>query len=592
MQSKNTIEVPRAVRCEINFPAALGSGTARFKAKFTNPIAIHAAYELSAVKAALEAAEAATARGHWAVGFVSYEAAAGFDAALRTASADHATPLVWFAEFAAPSAIETVEPVVTFELGPWQSDTDATSFAHAVEAIRADIVEGRFYQVNFTTRLAADFAGDALALFRALQQAQPEGYQLFIDAGDFNVLSVSPELFFSLNNRVITTQPMKGTAPRGDNAAQDEAIAHALTQSPKERAENVMIVDLLRNDVSRIAQAHTVKVPYLCALTALPTVWQMTSTIQATIKKDVSICDIFSALFPCGSITGAPKVEAMKAISALERAPRGIYCGALGYMAPKGAACFNVAIRSVWLSDNIAACGIGSGITYDATVQGEAAEIAYKARFLHRASKPFSLFETMRLENGAVHLLEAHIARLKNSARHFQFAPPLEADISQALAALQPQYAKGVWRVKLSASADGKVSATAAAIDAVPVRAVIQLATSSVPQHDEFLQHKTTRRETYDAHAPAANSGIWDTLLWNEAGELTEFTRANVVLELDGVRYTPPLRCGLLNGVMREQWLAQGVMLERVLHRVDLERATKIWWINSLRGAVEVTIAN
>ena len=592
MQSTKMIEVPHAVRCEINFPAASGSDTARFKAKFTNPIAIHAAYEINAVKAALEAAEAATARGHWAVGFVSYEAAAGFDSALRTAPADRATPLAWFAEFAAPNALETVEPAGTFELGPWQSDTDAANFAHAVETIRADIVEGRFYQVNFTTRLAADFAGDALALFRALQKAQPDGYQLFIDAVDFKVLSVSPELFFSLNDGVITTQPMKGTAPRGDNATQDEAIAHALTQSPKERAENVMIVDLLRNDVSRIAQAHTVKVPYLCALTALPTVWQMTSTIQATIKNDVSICDIFAALFPCGSITGAPKVEAMKAISALEHAPRGLYCGALGYMAPEGAACFNVAIRSVWLSDNKAQCGIGSGITYDATVQGEAAEIAYKARFLHRASKPFSLFETMRLENGEVHLLDAHLTRLKNSARHFQFAQPLEINITQALATIQTQHATGVWRVKLSACADGAVTATAAAIDPVPQHAVVQLATTSVSQHDEFLQHKTTRRETYEAHAPAANAGIWDTLLWNEAGELTEFTRANVVLELDGARYTPPLHCGLLNGVMREQWLTQGVVLERMLYRVDLERATKIWWVNSLRGAVEVTIAN
>lgn len=590
MNSKSNIENLPAVRCALSFPASADVGAARFNATFANPIAIHAAYELNAVKAALKAAEATTARGHWAVGFVSYEAATGFDSALQTAPADGTTPLVWFAEFTAPAIVEAAEPTGTFALGQWQSDTDAASFTRAVEAVRADIIEGRFYQVNFTTRLAAGFAGDALALYRALQKAQPDGYQMFIDAGDFKVLSVSPELFFSLKDGVITTQPMKGTAPRGTDAAQDAALAHALTQSPKERAENVMIVDLLRNDVSRIAREHTVKVPYLCALTALPTVWQMTSTIQATIKNDVSVCDIFAALFPCGSITGAPKVEAMKAISTLENAPRGLYCGALGYMAPHGAACFNVAIRSVWLRGSKAQYGVGSGITHDATVAGEAAELIYKARFLHRASKPFSLFETMRLDNGAPHLLAAHIARLKNSARHFQFMPLIDADIAHALAALQPQHAIGVWRVKLSASADGKVSATAAALEAVPQHAMVQLASTNVSQHDEFLQHKTTRRETYEAHAPAANSGIWDTLLWNEAGELTEFTRANVVLELDGARYTPPLSCGLLNGVMREQWLAQGVMQERVLHRHDLNRATKIWWINSLRGAFEVTL--
>jgi para-aminobenzoate synthetase / 4-amino-4-deoxychorismate lyase len=596
MNTNKTINsLNKSVYCEINFPALPTISTdERFKAVFDSPIAIHVATAIEEVKTVLASVEAARLRGHWCVGFVAHEAAGAFDRALvvKTVTAKQTpTPLAWFAEFVKPAS-DMDEATGEFSVGEWQRDTDAAQFAKAVESIRADIHEGRFYQVNFTTRLEATFAGDARQFFRALQVAQPNGYHLYIDAGDFQLLSVSPELFFAIRENVITTQPMKGTAPRGDTPSEDASIAAALTHSPKERAENLMIVDLLRNDLSRIAIANSVEVPHLFSLHPLPSVWQMTSTVRASLSKDKTLTDIFSALFPCGSVTGAPKVEAMKAIAALEHQPRGVYCGALGFVAPDGVAAFNVGIRSVWIADGRASCGIGSGITYDSTVEGEAAEVAYKARFVTRASEPFQLFETMRMENGAIKLLSRHLARLDNSARHFRFNVNSESLYSAAtlsLNAVKMSALIGVWRIKLTLNSQGECHAERFVLDETPDSPMIQFAKSPISRHDEFVQHKTTRRQVYDQHAPL--DGVWDTLLFNEENEITEFIRANIVLDIDGQRVTPPVACGLLNGTLREQLLAGGDIIERVLTRRDVERADNIWWVNGLRGEILVTVA-
>ena len=605
------------IYCEINFPLNVVNPAelvaTRFQAAFSSPCAVHMAHAIEDVKVVLDKVTAARLSGRWCVGFVAHEAAGAFDRAMMVKrSTDVPTLLAWFAEFDAPLASSRVidnGAADAFTVGQWHSDTSASEFATAVESIRADIREGRFYQVNYTTRLAATFAGDTLTFYRALQAAQPNGYQLYIDAGDFQLLSVSPELFFALEANTITTQPMKGTAPRGDTADDDAAIADALTQSPKERAENLMIVDLLRNDLSRVAAANSVKVPHLFSLHALPSVWQMTSTVSAILSPDKTLTDIFTALFPCGSVTGAPKVEAMKAIADLERQPRGVYCGAIGYVspdAPDAMTTFNVGIRSVWIKDGQATCGIGSGITFDSTVAGEAAEVAYKARFVKRASKPFSLFETMRMENGEIYLLERHLARLENSARHFWFNFSPESPENRALHALgtnsQSLYSAaifsinamkesapiGVWRIKLTLNNQGECHVERFLLDCTPAAPTIQFAHSPISRHDEFVQHKTTRREVYNAHSPP--DGVWDTLLYNEENEITEFIRANVVLDIDGERFTPPLTCGLLNGTLREELLVQGAIMERVLTRHDVEMADKIWWVNGLRGEILVRL--
>lgn len=539
----------------------------------------------------INAVQAASARGHWCVGFVAHEAAPAFDAALRVRP-PAAGPLAWFAEFAAPSQTPTpaVPENADFSVGEWQSDMNHAVFGEKVESIRADIRDGRFYQVNLTTRLRADFVGEPLAFYRGLQRSQPNGYHAFIDTGAAQLLSVSPELFFALYDGKITTQPMKGTAPRGDTPDADERIAWELTHSAKERAENLMIVDLLRNDLSRVAEPHSVEVASLFALQPLPSVWQMTSTINATLRSDQTLTDIFAALFPCGSVTGAPKVEAMHAIETLELSPRGAYCGAIGYVAPMTGgqmrACFNVGIRSIWIESASATCGVGGGITWDSTAEGEWAEVVYKSRFAKRASKAFSLLETLRLQDGAYHLLEAHLDRLANSARHFRFAFERES-ARGALLKLLKTHGAGDWRVRLLVAASGECRVEALPLDTLPNTPTYALATTPVMSRDEFLLHKTTRRGVYDAHWTAALR-TFDTLLWNERGELTEFTRANLIVRIDGQDFTPPVECGLLNGTERARLVASGECAERVLTVKNLSEAEAMFWVNSVRGRLEI----
>jgi para-aminobenzoate synthetase/4-amino-4-deoxychorismate lyase len=579
------------IECEIDFPElATLTPAERLRRGFVAPLAVHVARKVDEVRAVLAAAESAARRGRWCVGFVSHEAAPAFDPAF-VVHARGPAPLAWFAEFAAPAALPC-EPWQGggFRLAAWRSDTDYAHYARAIESIRADIREGRFYQVNFTARLRAAFEGDSGAFFRAMQREQPHGFHARIDTGEGVLLSLSPELFFDLRDGHVVTQPMKGTAPRGDTPEEDERIAWNLAHSDKERAENLMIVDLLRNDLARIARPGSVEVAALFALQALPSVWQMTSTITAGLRPDVGLADTFGALFPCGSVTGAPKVEALRAIRQLEAHARGAYCGAVGYVAPGAGggvnACFNVGIRTLWIRDGVAECGVGGGITFDSTVDGEWAELHYKARFATRAARSFELLETLRLDDGGFALLERHLARLQRSARHFRFA--LAPDLVQArLRELARTHARGLWRVRLWVARDGALRVEAEPLAAPPARRTVRLAAEAVVSADEFLRHKTTRREVYEAHAPAGQPEF-DTLLINERGELTEFTRANVALTLDGVRCTPPLSCGLLDGTLRAEMLEKGDLVERILRVDDLPRASRIEWINSVRGSLDV----
>ena len=590
------------VRCEIDFPMlATLTPSERLRQVFVDPVAVHIATNIADVVPVLDVVSRASAAGRWCVGFVAHEAAGAFDPALVVQQVA-GQPLAWFAEFAAPASTfpspdaqhtsTSAEVEGKFAVGEWQSDVDHQVFRNQVESIRADIRDGRFYQVNFTTRLRASFSGDALAFHRALQSSQPNGYHAFIDTGSAQLLSVSPELFFTLHDGNVTTQPMKGTAPRGDTPEADDRIAWALTHSDKERAENLMIVDLLRNDLSRIAKPNSVEVASLFALQPLPSVWQMTSTINATLRDELGLTEVFRALFPCGSVTGAPKVEAMRAIAALETAPRGVYCGAIGFVAPavdgKPRACFNVGIRSVWVENGVAICGVGGGITWDSTVEGEWAEVIYKSRFVKRASKAFELLETIRLEEGVFTWLDRHLDRMENSARHFRFLFD-RALVAETLDRLKHQHPCGVWRVRLLLDRAGRARSEAIALNEISRDAVFRIADSPVSSADEFLLHKTTRREIYECHAPAGQAEF-DTLLWNERGELTEFTRANLVLKIDGEMWTPPVACGLLNGTLRDELVANGSLKERVLRREDLARAEGIWWLNGVRGWVGIRL--
>ncbi len=587
---------------------------------FAEPREILLAEQTSEVRAVLRAAEARARAGAWVVGFVAYDAAPAFDVALQIPGRQTDLPLAWFAVFDAPLAAEKTTTAATeaneasdspvkaeqpHAAGPWQASIDATRFAADIARLRQHIHDGDAYQINHTLRLHAPFNGDALALFARLRRAQPDGYCSYLNLGTQQILSASPELFFRRDGDVIKTQPMKGTVRRGRWAAEDRQLAEWLQHSEKNRAENLMIVDLLRNDLSRIALPHSVAVTDLFAVERHPTLWQMTSTVSATARPDTSLDTLFAALFPCGSVSGAPKAKAMELIATLETEPRGIYCGAIGLLRPGGDALFSVAIRTVAINHHAATCGIGAGITWDSTASDEHAETLLKARFLDVAAalppattQDFGLFETLRLENGTYWLLERHLARLAGSADYFVY-PYDDAACRTHLTHLAGKHAQGRWRVRLDLAPDGSLATTISPMPATPARPVFALATTAVPRDALWLHHKTTRRDAYEdalalalalASAQATQTDIFDVLLHNESGELTEFTRGNLVVELDGIRYTPPLDCGLLDGVLRRELLETGQLHERVLMRTDLDRAERILFINSLRGEVEVRL--
>jgi para-aminobenzoate synthetase / 4-amino-4-deoxychorismate lyase len=552
---------------------------------FGEPDQVLLARTVDEVAGVLQQVQSCALAGQWCVGYVRYEAAPAFDAALQVHAPHEADgPLAWFGVHHAPLADEAPwqelmpEPAVD-----WQPTLGRSAFDTGMAAIHASIASGEFYQVNYTAPLVAPFDGAALPWFHALRRAQPRAYSAFIDTGDEQVLSVSPELFFDWKDGRLLSRPMKGTAPRGSTLEADAAQALALRSSPKEQAENVMIVDLIRNDLSRVAQPFSVKVPRLFHLEALPSVWQMTSDVEARSRDGTALVDVFKALFPCGSITGAPKVQAMRALRALEPEARGVYCGAVGVVRPGGHATFNVAIRTVVVRNGAARCGIGSGITTDAQPDGEWAEWQSKRRFLERASQPFELLETLALRDGLWNHLDAHVQRMAQAAEHFGFVWVPEA-VRTALDALQAAHPQGAWRVRLLVQPDGHCSTQAFALTGTlqPVR--LQLADRPLQQaHSEFVRFKTTRRAHYDAFAPT-DPQVFDTILWNTNGELTECTRGNLALQLDGQWYTPALACGLLAGVERAVLLRQGVLVERVLRVEDLQRAQAVMFVNSARG--------
>ena len=578
------------------------NGVPALRLAFGAPMARLRATRHDEVAPLLDAVAAHAREGRWCVGSLRYEAAAAFDRALVTHEVDG--PLASFAVYDAPLAAD--DPAALAAWAPagsaarvdWHGGFERAAFDAAIARIHAAIADGDYYQVNLTAPLRGRLEGDPFALFAALRRAQPGAYAALLAFDDAeSVLSVSPELFFDWRDGRLLARPMKGTAPRGATPAEDAENAARLAASEKERAENLMIVDLLRNDLSRVAEPRSVTVPRLFETRAWPTVWQMSSDVVACTRAVVRLRDVFGALFPCGSVTGAPKVRSMRAIRALETAPRGVYCGAVGVVAPGGAATFNVPIRTLALRGDAATCGIGSGITADAGAEGEWAEWRHKRAFVDRASHAFELLETLRLEEGAFVNGEAHLARLAGAAAHFGFEARDEA-AREALAALARAHPRGTWRVRLLVDAGGRARgeahAFAADVAASPgARPLVRLAAAPLVGSDsEFVRHKTTRRAHYDAFAPAAGDPtVFDVLLWNERGELTEFTRGNVAVRLGGRWYTPPLSCGLLPGVGRAVALAERRVAERVLPVESLAEADELAFLNSLRGWVTVRIA-
>ncbi|MBF5045200.1 aminodeoxychorismate synthase component I [Aggregicoccus sp. 17bor-14] len=559
---------------------------------FAHPERVLVAERLEDVRGVLREVERAAAAGLWAAGYVSYEAAPAFDPALQVREG-HVLPLAWFGLFRAP--VPAPAPAGPSQFGAWEPSVTREAYRAGIDAIREAIAAGETYQLNYTLRLRARLTGDPLAAYEALRAAQRARYCAYLDLGAHRLVSASPELFFERSGERLVTRPMKGTLPRGRWAEEDDARAAWLQASEKNRAENVMIVDLLRNDLGRVAQVGSVQATRLFEVERYPTVLQLTSTVEARARPGTTLEQVFGALFPCGSITGAPKVSTMRLISRLEGRPREVYCGAIGLVRPGGDATFSVAIRTLWqdAASGWAEYGTGGGITWDSTAADEHAEALAKARVLSERWPAFELLETLALRNGEYVLRERHVERVLASARYFGI-PLTREQVESALFPLPLGEGKGEGlpkRVRLLVSQQGEVRTEATPLTELPPGPLpIALARAPVSRHDRFLFHKTTHREVYTRHK-AEHPEAFDVLLWNEEGELTELTTGNLVLELpDGRKLTPPRDCGLLAGTLREELLSRGEIEEQVLTREDLGRAQRLWFINGVRGWVEVSL--
>jgi len=563
---------------------------------FADPVDVVVANHVDEVVPAIAAADRAARRGRWAAGYVAYEAASGLDRGLPVHDPLPGLPLVWFGIF--PRRLAAEQPpsgAGGYEVSDWTPAMDREGFGAAVSAIRRAIAAGDTYQVNLTFPLHAGFSGDPSRWYTDLAGAQRGAFAAHIDTGSRHILSASPELFFQLDGDRIRTRPMKGTVRRGRWVEEDAAMARWLAGSEKDRAENVMIVDLLRNDLGRIAEVGSVEVDELFAVERYETVWQLTSTVSARVGPHLALVDVFRALFPCGSVTGAPKRSTMGIIRALEPQPRGVYCGAVGFVGPGSAglgptAAFNVAIRTVDvdLARGTAIYGVGCGITWGSDIDAEYEEARWKARVLVARRPDFDLFETIRWDpGGGFVFLDRHLDRLAASAGYFGFGFDRAGAVERLHARVAGEGAS--LRVRLTLDRSGAVEVTASTLlvgfgdDAAadPVRFAVE--PLSVAPDNVLLFHKTTARRQFE-EPPRRHPEAGDVLLVNDRGELTEFTVANVVLRLDGAWCTPPLESGCLAGVFRAELLAAGTLTERVLTLDDLDAADEVAWINSVRG--------
>ena len=575
---------------------------------FGAPVALRRAETLDKVRGVVDWAEAESRAGRFVVLALAYEASPAFDSALCAHPPQEGLPLAWAASHAAPlsgpESAAFLDPGTPFGHGPWRALVPPQDYATNFARLQAGIADGETYQANYTLPFecrfdAAHEDGDR-AWFAELARAQAGGFCAWLDLGRQRVLSLSPELFFSVDGAEILARPMKGTAPRGATQEQDEELRAGLCASPKERAENVMIVDLLRSDLGRVARTGSVRAPRLFQVEAYPTLLQMTSEVRATLRPGVGLFELLCAVFPCGSVTGAPKVRTMEILRELEPHPRGLYCGAIGLIEPGGPAgpgrmAFSVPIRTLVLDRHtgLARFGVGGGVTHDSGASAEYAECLTKMRFLNPPGRDFALLESLLLLRGRYPLLALHLERLARSAARFGFALD-EAQARRELAALAEAFPAGRHKARLVLSRDGSIQAEAVAISGGRMPALrlgfAPTEVGPVDSQDELLFHKTTRRALFEA-ALAACPGCDDVLLVNERGEVTESTRANLVLLLDGELVTPALSSGLLPGVFRERLLARGMVREHVLFPSDVRRAKRVWLVNSVRWWMEAEVA-
>lgn len=531
--------------------------------QFTNPIKIITAFNFDELKTAFAKIKELKNQ-YYIVGYLRYNAFSGQSSNF---------PLLYFEVFNSYNIYKT-KNTKKLLLNPTPC-VNFCEYSNAIKKIKEEIAKGNTYEVNYTYDFDVPFDGDELDLFNFLLSKQKTPYNFYMKNQYDTVLSFSPELFFELKNNHILTKPMKGTIHRGKDKKEDKNLIEFLKNDIKNRAENVMIVDLLRNDLGRIAKVGTVNVSKLFEIETHKTLHQMTSQIEADLKENTTFFDIFKAIFPCGSITGAPKISTMKVISDVEKGERNIYCGAIGMISPKETI-FSVPIRILQKTNeqNKFKYRVGGAIVWDSNAQDEWEETLTKTKFLN---DEFQIIETVKIENNSILFEKEHFERMQKTAEHFGFKFKT------------PEIAKtddGMLRILLNR--DGEIKTELKRI--TPAK-TSKIAISPIIQNskNEFLYYKTTYRPWYyDSFQRIKNGEIYDEIFFNEKGELTEGARSNIVLQLNGNLYTPPVQCGLLNGVFRQELLKNNKCTEKILYKKDLEKAEKIFCVNSVRGMVEV----
>jgi len=555
--------------------------------KFSDPSHLFVCSEVSQIKEVLEEIQERTQRDKlYAAGYLSYEAAPAFDSAFRVHD-EHKIPLLCFGLFSDVEEFSNLEndEYINLQGLDWKLGTSKEAYEKNFLYIKNQIELGNSYQINYTLRNYTENLINPYGFFIARAANAP--YAAFIETENHTIISASPELFFSLNEEELECKPMKGTSWRGKTYSEDMILKTELKQSEKNLAENIMITDMLRNDMGRISTPGSVKVPAICDVEQYPTVWQMTSTVKS--QTSANIAEIIAALFPCASVTGAPKIASMEIISEIEDTPREIYTGAIGFIAPNRQAQFSVPIRTVLVDKktNKASYGAGGGIVWDSDFLSEFHECRTKSKILTttNANNNFELFETMLWEpQKGIFLSDFHFSRLINSAIYFEFNH-VSLMIKIELEKYLEKCNKEPKKIKLFLNAKGDIRISSSDLSSTDQQKnySISFAKEPIDQEDVFFYHKTTKREIYDQAKPM-NPDSDDVLFWNKAGEITESRIANIIINIDGEWNTPPIISGLLGGTYRQMMMDKGLLKERVIHKSEIIDLPEITLINSVRG--------
>ena len=553
---------------------------------FTKPIKELKTRNLAQVKDLLAQVEDYQQQGYYVVGYVSYEAAPAFEEKLAV----HPAPLMgeYLLYFTVHDSVEKSSIPLNYDEidmpSNWKEETSKVEYEKAIAQIHHHLRQGDTYQVNYTVQLKQEVIANPFAIYNRMVVEQEAGYNAYVEHDEMAVISMSPELFFEQEGRQLTTRPMKGTTKRGLTDQEDLAQATWLEQDPKNRSENMMIVDLLRNDMNRLSEVGSEHVERLCQVEQYSTVWQMTSTIKSQVRPDVDLVEIFRSLFPCGSITGAPKIATMEIIKNLEPQARGVYCGTIGILLPNGRRIFNVAIRTIQLHKGQAIYGVGGGITWDSTWESEYNEVHQKAAVLYRKQVPFQLITTGKISQKHLLFKEEHIDRLRNAGRYFAYPFNPENLLQRIDAECQACHVEKDYRLRISISKYGDIDLCCQELTPLsPAFCQAQLCLQERSLQTPFTYFKTT----YRPHLTVAKQ---EKIYHNETGELLETSIGNLVLQIAGKLYTPPINLGILPGIYRQHLLEKGKVEEKVLTLEELARAEAIYGCNAVRGLYKLSL--